>query len=84
VTSPRQPTSEPVPESAAPARWRLEIDTERCQGSGVCVGLAPEYFSFGPDRKSRVRRPLVADEDIAAAAECCPAEAIILTGLEPR
>jgi ferredoxin len=61
-----------------PARWRIEIDKNRCQGSGVCVGLAPEYFELGPDQKSYPRQA-VAGEIVASVAECCPSEAIILT-----
>jgi ferredoxin len=61
-----------------PTRWRIEIDKSRCQGSGVCVGLAPDYFELGPDQKSYPRQ-LVADEHVAAVAECCPSEAITLT-----
>jgi ferredoxin len=61
-----------------PTRWRIEIDRRSCQGSGVCVGLAPEYFELGPDQKSRPRQAIV-DESLFAVAECCPSEAITLT-----
>ena len=61
-----------------PARWRIEIDKSRCQGSGVCVGLAPEYFGLGQDHKSYPRQDM-AGEIVVSVAECCPSEAIILT-----
>jgi ferredoxin len=61
-----------------PARWRIEVDKDVCQGSGVCIGLAPEYFEFGPDQKSRPRQAVVA-EPPRAVAECCPSEAISIT-----
>lgn len=64
-----------------PTRWRIEIDKDSCQGSGVCVGLAPEYFELGPDRKSRPRQAVVG-EHIVSVAECCPSEAIALIAEE--
>jgi ferredoxin len=60
-----------------PTRWRIEVDKDSCQGSGVCIGLAPQYFEFGPDEKSRPRQAVV-DEHLLAVAECCPSEAISL------
>lgn len=61
-------------------RWRIDIDKKSCQGSGVCVGLAPDHFELGQDRKSRPRQEVV-DEDISSVAECCPSEAIRLSYL---
>jgi ferredoxin len=66
-----------------PMRWRIEIDKDSCQGSGVCVGLAPDYFELGPDQKSRPRQATV-DESVSSVAECCPSEAIILIAEEVR
>lgn len=59
-------------------RWRIEVDQEACQGAGVCVGLAPEYFELGPDQKSHPKRAVV-EEHLSAVAECCPSEAISVT-----
>ena len=58
------------------ARWTVRIDPDRCAGSGLCVGVAPGHFIYS----GGASRPSVAaadpSDDILAAAECCPMEAI--------
>jgi ferredoxin len=62
-------------------RHRIQVDHGLCQGSGLCAGIAPEYFELGSDYKSRPRLEVVdAGVDLVRdAAECCPLEAITLT-----
>ena len=68
---------------SAPGLWRITVDGTRCQGSGVCAGLAPEYFQLGADDKSH---PIVtlASQNLQPVAECCPAEAISVTPEQVR
>jgi ferredoxin len=63
-------------------RWNLEIDHARCVGSGMCAGVAPEYFTIEVE-KSWPASPIVeADDAVMAAAECCPMEAITVTEVD--
>ena len=60
-------------------RYRIEVDHDVCQGTGMCVGIAPDHFELGSDHLSRPLLTIVdADEAVADAAECCPLEAIVL------
>jgi ferredoxin len=62
------------------AGWHVEVDRELCDGTGLCVGRAPEYFELDAGRRSRVRRVVVdPTEAVSDAAECCPMEAIRVT-----
>lgn len=57
-------------------RWSLEIDHSRCVGSGMCAGVAPEYFTIVGESSRPVSATVAADDTVMAAAECCPMEAI--------
>jgi ferredoxin len=60
-------------------RWRVEVDRGLCIGSAFCVGTAPEGFRLDPSRQARpVAADTDADEDVLAAAEGCPVEAIAI------
>ena len=64
------------------ARYRINVDHAACQGSGVCAGIAPQFFELGRDALSRPLHEVVdADgaEAVLDAAECCPLEAIAVT-----
>jgi ferredoxin len=63
-------------------RWRVEVESETCIGSGICASLAPTTFAVGADRVSQVARPDV-DEDpgVVDAASCCPVQAITVRDL---
>lgn len=61
-------------------RWHVEVDRSVCVGSGMCVHTAPDGFALDPARQSHPTRPETdAAEQILAAAEGCPVEAITLT-----
>ncbi|MEU5213886.1 ferredoxin [Streptomyces sp. NPDC020742] len=61
-------------------RWRVEVDRSVCIGSGMCVGVAPDGFRLDTARQSHpVAAESEADEDVLAAAEGCPVEAILVT-----
>lgn len=60
-------------------RWRIEVDTSRCTGSGMCAGLAPGQFHLTDGRSRPATDEIAPDTAVASAAECCPMEAIVLT-----
>jgi ferredoxin len=61
-------------------RWHLEVDRSVCIGSAQCVHHAPDAFLLDPGRQSRPVEPDTdAGEQILAAAESCPVEAIVIT-----
>jgi ferredoxin len=61
-------------------RWKIEVSPDRCIGSGICVGTAPDRFAFNDELRSRPVSELVeADEQVRDAAAGCPVEAISLT-----
>ncbi|MFF0742580.1 ferredoxin [Streptomyces sp. NPDC004111] len=60
-------------------RWHVEVDRGVCIGSGMCVAAAPGSFRLDSARQSHPVHPDVdADEDVLAAAEGCPVEAIAI------
>lgn len=62
------------------ARYRIFVDKKVCLGSGVCTGMASDYFDVGEDARAWPRQEIVdADEAVLDAADCCPTEAITIT-----
>ena len=60
---------------------RVEVDRERCVGSGTCEMLAPDLFEVGDDGIVTVLRPEADGEDADAAEEAvqaCPTQALSL------
>jgi len=60
---------------------RVQVDRERCVGSGVCESLAPEVFEIDDDGVLVVHRPEPADEELDGvrdAVQSCPARALEL------
>ena len=61
-------------------RWHVEVDRSVCIGSGMCLHHAPDGFRLDAARQSHPRTPdSDADENVLAAAEGCPVEAILVT-----
>jgi ferredoxin len=62
---------------------KIQVDTKRCQGTAMCLAVAPELFDILPNGIAEV---LVDDigPDLAATAEdaalACPAAAITVIG----
>ncbi|WP_137989543.1 ferredoxin [Streptomyces vilmorinianum] len=64
-------------------RWHVEVDRGVCIGSGMCVNHAPDGFRLDTARQSHPREPESdANENVLAAAEGCPVEAILITLLD--
>ena len=62
---------------------RVQVDRERCVGSGVCESLAPDVFEIDDDGVLQVHREEpAADEldDVRDAVQQCPARALVLDG----
>ena len=60
---------------------RVEVDRERCVGSGSCEMLAPEVFEVGDDGVVAVLLPLSGPDDRALAedaVQACPTRALSL------
>ncbi|MGZ4508334.1 MAG: ferredoxin [Blastococcus sp.] len=60
---------------------RVQVDLERCVGSGSCEMLAPDLFEVGDEGVVRVLRPLNGDDDVALARDAvsaCPTQALSL------
>lgn len=56
--------------------WLVEVDTNTCIGSGMCMGSAPDHFDL-EDGVSVVLKPKTEPADeVMDAAESCPVEAI--------
>jgi ferredoxin len=62
------------------AKYKIEIDRNLCVGDGACVNEAPGTFEMDEESIAIVTN---ADgntpEEILAAAQSCPVDAIILT-----
>lgn len=60
---------------------RIEVDRERCVGSGSCEMLAADLFEVGGDGIVAVLRPEAEEDDLDAAEEAvraCPTQALAL------
>ncbi|MFJ9036079.1 ferredoxin [Streptomyces sp. NPDC102406] len=61
-------------------RWHVEVDRGVCIGSGMCLHHAPGAFRLDTARQSHPEDPETdANENVLAAAEGCPVEAIAIT-----
>ncbi|WP_328871012.1 ferredoxin [Streptomyces sp. NBC_00287] len=61
-------------------RWHVEVDRSVCIGSAQCVHRAPDGFRLDTARQSHpVEAETDANEQVLAAAETCPVEAIVIT-----
>jgi ferredoxin len=61
--------------------WQVEVDRDRCMGTGACAFALPGLFTVGDDGKARVIG--TADEDDKAVADVvgeCPTAALRLVG----
>jgi ferredoxin len=61
---------------------RVEVDRDRCVGSGTCEALAPAVFEVDDDGVLAVLRPAPAEDqlaDVREAVQACPTRALALT-----
>ena len=60
---------------------RVQVDRDRCVGSGVCESLAPEVFELDDDGVLQVHREEPGPDDLDAVrdtVQSCPARALAL------
>lgn len=62
---------------------RISVDNDRCEVYGICVQEAPRLFQLDRTGRLHYRRQLADGEfrQAAAAARCCPMQAIVLRGI---
>ena len=68
-------------EAKAPAKLRIRVDRDLCQGHGVCAGECPEIFAVGRDQKVMVKNTRPGPElheKVRLAAKHCPTNTIRL------
>jgi len=62
---------------------RVEVDRDRCVGSGTCEALAPDVFEVDDDGVLVVRRSEPGEDelpDVRDAVSACPTRALSLPG----
>lgn len=65
------------------AKYKIEVDRDLCVGDGACVNEAPQTFEMDDESIAIVRDPAGnSPDEILAAAQSCPVDAIILTDAE--
>jgi ferredoxin len=63
--------------------WQVEVDRDRCLGTGACVYTAPGVFALGDDAVVRVVGAVDgADDRVRDAVAECPVEALRLVQAE--
>ena len=61
---------------------RVQVDRDRCVGSGVCESLAPEFFELDDDGVLVVHRSEPDEGQLGAvhdAVQSCPTRALALS-----
>ncbi|MFE3940448.1 ferredoxin [Streptomyces sp. NPDC059118] len=56
--------------------WNVRVDSQLCQGSGMCAGTVPEVFALDGERARARAEGIEPDERVLDAADICPALAI--------
>jgi len=70
--------------------WRVEVDADQCQLSGLCTAMAPDHLMIADNGRPRPRQQedefLVGDtpEEINDAVECCPTGALSIVERSQR
>lgn len=68
--------------TAGPEPWRLRVDENCCQRSGVCVAIAPGFFDVDASGRGRPVAGTVPPESaVLDAAQSCPVGAISVVEL---
>jgi ferredoxin len=69
-----------------PARWRVSVNPERCQGHNRCYAIAPELFDIdeygNASAKADGAVPTGMEDKARLAAQNCPELAVSLTKME--
>ena len=61
------------------AEWHVDIDRDRCIGSGTCAFAVPEVFDVDVTGRAVLVGPVLAgDARVRSAVENCPTDALRL------
>ena len=63
-------------------RWRVSVDRDVCQGTGMCTSMASKYFQLLGGHSSPIEPEIDPADEVVDAAEGCPVEAILVTAAE--
>jgi ferredoxin len=58
--------------------WTVELNRDKCIGTGMCTSTAPHRFRFDGGKSTPVDGVVEPDEAVIDAAESCPMEAILV------
>jgi ferredoxin len=59
-------------------RWRITVDQNVCQGTGLCSSVAPKHFELRSGLSHPIDPEVEPHDDVIDAAEGCPVEAILV------
>ena len=59
-------------------RWRISVDQNLCQGTGLCSSVAPKNFELRSGHSYPIEVEVDPHDDVVDAAEGCPVEAILV------
>jgi ferredoxin len=62
--------------SAVAEQWRISVDRDVCQGTGMCAAIAARHFRLTDGYSAPIDEVVDQDDDVVDAAENCPVEAI--------
>ena len=63
------------------AKYKVEVDKEKCISCGICMSTCPNEFHF-VDGKSHPINEITEDECVLEAEKNCPVHAIKVTKIE--
>ena len=69
-----------MPPTATPIECTIHIDSAACQGTGMCVSVAPTHFRLRGETAEPLSSPVALDATLIEATELCPTSAITLLG----
>ena len=59
-------------------RWRVEVDSDSCIGSGMCISIAARHFRLVDGHAQPVQDGIDPDDLVLDAGDACPVEAILV------
>lgn len=63
-------------------RWRISVNRDVCQGTGMCTSMASKHFRLTGGHSEPIEPEVDPDDDVVDAAESCPVEAILVTAAD--
>jgi ferredoxin len=63
-------------------RWLVRVDQKTCIGAGACVASSERFVLDSAFRSRPLEQLIDAEDEVMAAANACPVEAITITDSE--